>query len=92
MKHRVLFWPQGKGHHCLHHETGEGERLWRERAAGPAGPVGVTPAFTSPAVPFCSLLSSLFHLALPFSGCSLTQFIYPILPRISELQDTSQVT
>ena len=67
MKRRVVFWPQGKGHHCLHHET-RGERpVEGVGCRAIRGPVGLTPAFTSPAAPFCFLLSSLFHLALPFS-------------------------
>lgn len=46
--------------------------MWRE---GLQGHRGLTPAFTPPAAPPAP--SSLFHLALPFSGCLLTQFFLP---------------
>lgn len=38
MKHHVAFWPQGKGSHCLHHETG-GKGLQVEGLRTIRGPV-----------------------------------------------------
>lgn len=66
VKHHAVFWPQGKGSYCPHHDSRR-ERLVQGGAAGPSGaPVGLVPAFTSPAVSFSSL-PSFFHPALLFS-------------------------
>lgn len=74
MKHHVLFWLKGKGHHCLHHETREGERLWRERAAGPAGPGGPDPSLYFSCRP---LLLPPF-LPIPSRPAILWLFTYPV--------------
>lgn len=67
MKHGAASWPQGKGYHCLYHEIGRERPVEGGGCRAIGGPVGLTRAFASPAVPSCSLLPSLFHLALPFS-------------------------